>query len=1049
MKKSYSFIFLIIVIILEAGCEKTKAAGSLSDFDSDISEQENSNDEDVIADENDENDQMSDESDNDDSDTTTEETYRITINLKDNIGSEAVVSKNEDEIEVTEAKAGETVTILAEPDSLRFVLLSVKSPEFTELSDKVLVSVDSESSFVMPAEDVEIEAVFKDVSNFERVYVKTKAEGKADGSSWNNALDSVQTAIEIANANGIPEVWIAAGTYYPDSYPLTTGNKHFSLKKNIAVRGGFVGIESDISQRTLKDHHTVFSGNGLSPIINNSWGDRIDSSTVIDGITFLDGQADNNGAAINNGSPTIINCIFINNRAEADSSGYVISSYESDMTIINSVFVNNDLGVIRKFHDNLRIVNSTFFSNKGVSILSANEITFEIYNSILFNEGDAEFSSLYSRCYIGGVIENSLVKNGFQDQLIVDSDPIFKDISGEDPLIWDLNLSSISPGLDNGSNKFLTEEFLNVDLDGNGVIEDISENLKDVGGNSRFSGKNVDVGAFESAELSTKPVYSVTVTKIDDVSGEDVYINKDQPSPDDYIEIMTDTTADRKVALKVMSDGKEIKLKHTVVSKDSKVVFIMPENDVEIIAEFGDFDRVYVKENGSGSGISWDDATGDVQKAIETASAAGIPEVWIAKGTYYPTSWPSGLTLDEHRHFSLRNNVSVIGGFAGNEMSADERVDGENETKLSGYDSGSETNSVLFQSESSATDETAVLDSVTVTHGFLRSFEGGAAIMLDSSSATIKNTIFRDNYCLASGNPITVYLGTLELENCSIEHTSDSWESRTTMIKNYHGILKIRNSVIEGIRYANVIDNQGTTYIENCVFRDNEFLDGGSVIYNSGRLNISRSMFINNSTKGTGTAIYTDRSPISITNSIFVNNSASERGGAIFMISNYTDDYKSRIINCTFYNNTAGEQGAIAGSMEALTIANSIFSGDENQIDPDKWESELEWDYLYPWIENSLVENEPFVYNWSNVIDADPEFMDVSGTDPYSWDLRLKSSSPCIDTGTVDAYDESMQKYDLNLDGDTEDDIEDFLDYLSNERWQGTGVDMGAYEYTP
>ncbi|HOB70611.1 MAG TPA: hypothetical protein PKM18_02385, partial [bacterium] len=302
MKKSYSFIFLIIMIILEAGCEKTKAAGSLSDFDSDISEQENSNDEDVIADENDENDQMSDESDNDDSDTTTEETYRITINLKDNIGSEAVVSKNEDEIEVTEAKAGETVTILAEPDSLRFVLLSVKSPEFTELSDKVLVSVDSESSFVMPAEDVEIEAVFKDVSNFERVYVKTKAEGKADGSSWNNALDSVQTAIEIANANGIPEVWIATGTYYPDSYPAATGNKHFSLKKDITVRGGFVGIESDISQRTLKDHHTVFSGNGLSPIINNSWGDRIDSSTVIDGITFLDGQADNNGAAINNGS---------------------------------------------------------------------------------------------------------------------------------------------------------------------------------------------------------------------------------------------------------------------------------------------------------------------------------------------------------------------------------------------------------------------------------------------------------------------------------------------------------------------------------------------------------------------------------------------------------------------------------------------------------------------------------------------------------------------------------------------------------------------------
>ena len=1042
----------IVMVVFTVGCGKADTADSLSDSDSGISEQENSYDKDAVVDENvDENDNddfIVDENDEeqDDFDTIAEETYRITINLKDNIGSETVVSKNKDEIEVTEAKAGETVTIVAVPDSSRFVLLSVKSPEFTELSDKVLASVDSESSFVMPAEDVEIEATFKYVSNTERIYVKTKAEGKADGSSWNNALDSVQTAIEIASVSGIPEVWIVAGTYYPDSYPFSTVNKHFSLKKNIAVRGGFIGIESDISQRTLKDHHTIFSGNNLSPIIINNW--MIDSSSVIDGITFLDGMTDNSGAAISNGSPTIMNCTFINNRAKSGSSGYVISSYELDMTIINSVFVDNGLGVIRKFHGNLRIVNCTFFRNKGVSILAANEITFEIYNSILFNEGDAEFY-LYSSCYIGGVIENSLVKNGFQDQFIIGADPLFADVSGDDSHSWDLNLSSDSPCLDNGSDEFMNEEFLNVDLDGNGMIKDVPANLVDVTGNSRFFGEKIDIGAFESVELSTRSVYNVTVTKIDDEPGEDVYINKDQPAPNDYIEIMADTEDDRKVALKVMSDGKEIELKHTVVSKDSKVVFIMPENNVEIVAQFGEFERVYVKEDGTGSGIGWDDALGDVQKAIETASAAGIPEVWIAKGTYYPTSWPSGLTLDEHRHFSLRNNVSVIGGFVGDETSIDERSIGENETILSGYDSGSETMTVLFQHANSVTDETAVLDSVTIRHGYFRSnlfyFEGGGAIMLDSSSATIKNTVFRDNFVLGVGSPITIYLGTLVLENCSVEYTSSSWETRGTIINNYQGVLKIRDSVIEGVLYGNVINNEGAMFVENCVFRDNEFLDGGSIIYNSGKLNISRSLFINNSSKGSGTVINSYHNSISILNSIFVNNTSLNRGGAIFIMSGDL----SRIVNCTFYNNTANEPGAIAGTMDALSIYNSILSGDETQIDPDKWESEWEYEYLYPWIVNSLVENEPFVNNWDDVITVDPQFMDVSGTNSDSWDLRLKSSSPCVDSGTVDGFNESVQKYDLNLDGDTEDDISDFFDYLGNERWQGTSVDMGAFEYIP
>ncbi|HRU55578.1 MAG TPA: right-handed parallel beta-helix repeat-containing protein, partial [Candidatus Sumerlaeia bacterium] len=60
-------------------------------------------------------------------------------------------------------------------------------------------------------------------------------------------------------------------------------------------------------------------------------------------------------------------------------------------------------------------------------------------------------------------------------------------------------------------------------------------------------------------------------------------------------------------------------------------------------------------------------------------------------------------------------------------------------------------------------------------------------------------------------------------------------------------------------------------------------------------------------------------------------------------------------------------------------------------------------------------------------IDADPMFVNVSGNNPTLWVLRLKQSSPCIDAGTSE--------------GAPGDDI------LGVTRPQGSGYDMGAYEY--
>ena len=80
----------------------------------------------------------------------------------------------------------------------------------------------------------------------------------------------------------------------------------------------------------------------------------------------------------------------------------------------------------------------------------------------------------------------------------------------------------------------------------------------------------------------------------------------------------------------------------------------------------------YVKTGGGGDGSSWTTALGDVQAAIDAASSGD--SVWIATGTYYPSSVREleGAELFGYS-FELKDGVSLYGGFKGNETSLSER----------------------------------------------------------------------------------------------------------------------------------------------------------------------------------------------------------------------------------------------------------------------------------------------------------------------------------------------------------------------------------------
>ena len=85
-------------------------------------------------------------------------------------------------------------------------------------------------------------------------YVSAGATG--DGTSWENASGDLQRMIDELAAAGTPgEVWVAAGTYVPQSQVIsgTAYSASFLMRDGISVYGGFAGTETSKLARPKED----------------------------------------------------------------------------------------------------------------------------------------------------------------------------------------------------------------------------------------------------------------------------------------------------------------------------------------------------------------------------------------------------------------------------------------------------------------------------------------------------------------------------------------------------------------------------------------------------------------------------------------------------------------------------------------------------------------------------------------------------------------------------------------------------------------------------
>ena len=296
-------------------------------------------------------------------------------------------------------KTDDVYTVIENVISSPFTLTGLTPSAQYDIRAKSLCSETSESvyvnkSFVTPSVNLPI------------IYVDADADGLRDGSSWENALDDLNSALFIAEKikqdhEAYPEIWVAAGTYYGDG----TSTNAFIMAEGVSVYGGFAGTETSLQQRDYETNITILDGQGSQRVLYQDKVYTESTVTVWDGITIQNGGGAYNGVgAYIQEYGTLRNCTIKNNGREFTSSGNV---YGGGVYLVGGRLEQC------KIHDNLlKNTNSNYNYGAGVYMTNGYITDCEIYN----NEVHNTYSYSYAN-YAGVCVDNnsntkkSVVKN--------------------------------------------------------------------------------------------------------------------------------------------------------------------------------------------------------------------------------------------------------------------------------------------------------------------------------------------------------------------------------------------------------------------------------------------------------------------------------------------------------------------------------------------------------------------------------------------------------------------------------------------------------------
>lgn len=336
-------------------------------------------------------------------------------------------------------------------------------------------------------------------------------------------------------------------------------------------------------------------------------------------------------------------------------------------------------------------------------------------------------------------------------------------------------------------------------------------------------------------------------------------------------------------------------------NNEAAVVNIVP---MEIRSD--DNGIIHVAADGTGTGVSWDNATPNLQYATALANTTA-KQIWVKSGVYY------GDTGSDDGAFYIYKNNRVYGGFAGNEgpdFNLEDRDLEANPTILDGQN----LRRVLYQTDHFMNAEYSVWDGFTIQNG--NSGAGGGAYLCCNSRFV--NCKFLNN--TANGFGGAVYAITAYYENSTVRFNNCVFEG---------------NSGSLGGAYCDMMGSS----IVNCRFTGNtaQTRGGAYYVYANKEPKIVNSIFDgNNADMGGG--LYT-KGKITIINCDFIRNHANTNGGGLYVETKYNKIYNSilwgntaaanhnQIVGTSQFNYCGVEGGCNGGHIINLAAENEGLGG--------------------------------------------------------------------------------------------------------------------------